>query len=51
LEEGGQKFKSSDYWSSDKRNNYEAFVVNFGNGKVNFYSKLEKNPFRCVRKN
>ncbi len=46
---GGKKFQSTDYWSSSNRNNYESYSVSFNSGNVVFYSKLEKNPFRCVR--
>jgi len=51
VNEGGRKFQSSDYWSSSKRNNYESFSIDFRSGNSVFYSKLEKNVFRCVRKN
>jgi hypothetical protein len=49
-EEGNRKFQLSDYWSSSKRNNYESYSLNFSNGHITFYSKLEKNPFRCIKR-
>ncbi|MDR0725662.1 MAG: DUF1566 domain-containing protein, partial [Prevotellaceae bacterium] len=48
-ENGCVPFKKNDYWSSSKRNNYESYVVNFGNGKEAYYSKNIKNPCRCIR--
>jgi len=51
IEKGeARKFKKDDYWCSEKRNNYEAYVVNFETGKSEYYSNLEKNPFRCIKR-
>jgi hypothetical protein len=46
---GGVRFKTRDYWSSSKRNNYESYAINFGAGTIDCYSKNIKNPFRCIR--
>jgi hypothetical protein len=51
VNEGGRKFQSLEYWSSSKRNNYESFSVCFRNDNVLYYSKMEKNIFRCIRRN
>lgn len=48
--EGGRRFKAADYWSSSRRNNYESFSLDFRNGEKLWYSKLEQNVFRCVKK-
>jgi len=50
IDAGGRKFESADYWSSTKRNNYEAFAVSFSSGVEEYYSNLERNHFRCIRK-
>lgn len=44
-----KKFSGVDYWSLTKRNDYESYVINFGTGQSDFYSKNIKNVFRCVR--
>ncbi|MDR3245563.1 MAG: DUF1566 domain-containing protein [Prevotellaceae bacterium] len=49
IETTGVRFKTKDYWSSSKRNNYESYVINFGAGTLDCYSKNIKNPFRCIR--
>ena len=49
-ESGFKQFsKTDDYWSSTKRNDYESYVINFGTGQENFYSKNIRNIFRCIR--
>lgn len=50
IAKNGKNFKSEDYWSASYRNNYEAYAINFSNGKELFYSKHEKNIFRCILK-
>jgi hypothetical protein len=49
-EKGARKFQHSDYWTSEKRNNYESYSIDFKTGDEIFYSKLEKNLFRCIKK-